>query len=353
MLAHARRRKVEVDWTFYCVLDQPGALDRKAKELGAAVMVSPAPIGQHLLFLRALRKTLRDGRYDTLHCHHDVMSAAYLLAAVGIPIRRRIVHVHNADESLPTPSRWKRGLALEPMRRLCLAADKVVGISDHTLDTFLDGRPRRPGRDVVRYYGVDPSPFEQVSADRIGFRRNLGLPEDARILLFAGRMAPIKNPLFVIDILAECRRREPRAVAVFAGTGDLEPAVRDRAAALGVAAAIRLLGWRSDVANIMMCSDCFVLPHPERPMEGFGLAVVEAQLAGLPLLLSTGIADDPLLPSASFRRLPLSLSAETWAQAALDLLCNTAPSPAAALTALQHSPMQMDQALEGLLGLHA
>ena len=94
-----------------------------------------------------------------MHCHHDLMSALYLMSAAGRGIARKVVHVHNADEHLPTSSALKRRLAIGPMRRICLSADRVVGISNHTLDTMLAGRPRRPGRDLVHYYGVDPAPF--------------------------------------------------------------------------------------------------------------------------------------------------------------------------------------------------
>lgn len=87
-------------------------------------------------------------------------------------------------------------------------------------------------------------------------------------------------------------------------------------------------------------------------MEGFGLAVVEAQLAGLRLLLSHGVPDDPLLPTASVRRLFLSEGADRWADAAIELLNAPAPSPDAALEALHASPMDMDFSLEDLMRLH-
>ncbi len=113
-----------------------------------------------------------------------------------------------------------------------------------------------------------------------------------------------------------------------------------------------MLGWRSDLPEIMKCSDWFILPRPEQPLEGFGLAVVEAQLAGLRMLLSRGIADDPLLPSAAFRRLPLAAPPAEWAEAAVQMLDQPAPSRPDALAALRESPMDMDRALEGLLNLH-
>jgi glycosyltransferase EpsF len=353
MLGHARQNRIDIDWTFYCILEQPGAWDRKAEALGARVFHSPIPIVRKGEFIRALRRELRRGGYDVLHCHHDILSAVYLAASLGLPIRRRIVHVHNADESVPSGSRFRQQLFREPMRELCLRmADRIVGISGRALDAFLAGRARRIERDSVHYYGVDPRPFASVCANRSGFRRMLNLPEDAPILLFAGRMVPEKNPVFAVEVLAKLRDIEPRAVGVFAGFGSQEQHVLERARELKAEDSVRLLGWRSDLPEIMSCSDWFILPHPEHPVEGFGLAVVEAQLAGLRMLLSRGILDDPLLTTACFRRLSFADGPMKWAEAAMELLREPVPSRAVAIAALKESPMDMDRALEGLLRLH-
>jgi glycosyltransferase involved in cell wall biosynthesis len=200
---------------------------------------------------------------------------------------------------------------------------------------------------------VDATPFENIAADRLALRRLCDLPENASILLFGGRLVPEKNPVFAVEVLAALREMDPQAVAVFAGVGSEGQHVLLRASELGVTDSVRLLGWRSDLAEIMSCSDWFILPHPEHPMEGFGLAVVEAQLAGLRLLLSRGISDDPLLPTASFRRLPLSDGPSVWATAAIELLRDPPPSRGAAILALKGSPMDMDRALENLLQLYS
>lgn len=353
MLRHAHSKGVELDWTFYCTLPRQGALDEEAATLGARVLHSPVPIGNKGTFIRALRAEMRRGRYDVMHCHHDLVSAIYLVAAMGLPIHRRIVHVHNADEGVPTPSRFKQRIYREPLRRACLAmADGVVGISDHTLDTFLDGRPRRSGRDIVHYYGIEASPVREEDVDPGAFRRSLNLSEDSRVLLFVGRMVPEKNPLFALDVLAEMVHMDSKVAGVFVGAGSLDALLAARAAELGLQLKFRALGWRNDVAAIMRCCDWFILPRPEQPMEGFGIAVVEAQLAGLRLLLSKGIANDPLLPTAVYRRLSLDDPAQAWAEAATDMLAAPAPSSSDAIKVLQNSPMDMDRALTGLLSLY-
>jgi len=352
MCGYAAKSNVPLDWTFYCI-EGAGAFDERARALGAKVVLSPVRIGQKGVFVRALRAHLSDHQYDVLHCHHDLVSAVYLLAGFSLPIRRRIVHVHNADESVLTPSAIKQALFRWVFRRICLTlADRIVANSNHCLHTFLAGRRCRPGRDSILFYGVDPEPSAAAAPDRAVFRRQLGLANNAKIVLFAGRMVPEKNPVFAVDVIAAMLRMDHSVVGLFAGAGSLEQAVQARAAALGVDASIKCLGWRRDIPELMAGSDWFVLPHPEHPLEGFGIAVVEAQLAGLRLLLSTGVADDPLLPTASVRRLSLGLGAQAWAGAAMELWSAPPPSREAALEAFRQSPMAMDHALRGLIALH-
>jgi len=353
MFRHAKRSGLQLDWTFYCTLGMAGDLDSEVAALGGRIIYSPVPIGRKLAFIRALRGELRRGGYDVLHCHHDLVSAIYLTASFGLPIRLRLVHVHNADESVLTPRRWKQRLLLEPLRLTCLTlSDRIVGISQHTLDTFLNGRARRLGRDVVHYYGVDATRFQAVRGDREGFRRDWNLPVDSLLLLFAGRMVPEKNPVFAVEVLAELNRLNPRVYGVFVGSGSLEIPAKERAEQLGVKEAVLFLGWSNAIPEIMSACDWYILPHPEQPMEGFGLAVVEAQLAGLRLILSTGIADDPLLPDACVARLSLTAGPTAWARSAIDLLARARPSHAQVIISLARSPFDMDIALRDLLALY-
>lgn len=352
MFRHAKKRGRDLDWTFYCELQSEGRLESEIRGLGGKIVHSPVPIGAKGPFVRALRRTLKDGRYDVLHCHHDLVSAVYLTASVGLPIGRRIVHVHNADERVRAVSVWKQKCLRLLMRGICLSmADRVVGISQHTLDTFLHGRARRAGRDLVHYYGVDTKPFKLARADRGEFRRSLGLPEKGLILLFAGRFVPEKNPVFAVDVLAEMRRLNPDVAGVFVGDGSLRGAMSERAEALGVTQNCRFLGWCDHVPEIMVCCDWFILPRPEEPLEGLGLAVIEAQLAGLRLLLSKGIPDDPLLPTACYERLSLDAGAGAWARSAIEMLARAKPEKNAAIEALQKSPFEMDFAARDLAGL--
>jgi glycosyltransferase involved in cell wall biosynthesis len=347
---HSRTTFPTLDWTFYCTQTDAGRHTEILRSHGANVIASPVPFSQTRSFLSAMRTFLKNQRFDVLHCHHDFLSGFYLWAACGLPIRQRWVHVHNTDESLPTPSRWKHRLLLEPLRQTCLRlSNGIIGIANHVLDQFLRHKLRRANRDVVLYYGLDVSKIRAAELEPSRFRRELALPKDACILLFVGRMSPLKNPVFVVDVLRAALSTRPNTYAVFAGEGDLASAVREHATQLGVENRIRQLGWRDDTAYLMKNSDCFVFPRPEHPMEGLGLVVVESQACGLRMLTTSGISDDAILDEQMVRRIPLASTPDRWAQALNELLkspvnCN--------VDIVEHSRFGMDTTTTQLMSLY-
>ncbi len=357
MHRHATRIGRPVDWRFHVQLEEPGLLESQYPVCVPLIRRSSYPLSHWARFFWTFARLCRAEKFDVVHIHADVMSAPYLLTAALAGVPHRIVHVHNADETVPVRGTSRQRALRGVMRRICLAlGDTIAGNSNHVLDTFLAGRPRRAGRDVVHLYGIDNTPFLAETDNRTRFRRELGFQDDALILLFAGRLVPEKNPEFAVSVLAELRRLEPRAVGVFAGTGGLESRVRASVSEYGLENAVRMLGWRSDIPDVMRGSDWFILPRPDGPsdpQEGFGVAVVEAQLAGLRLLLSNAIGRDPLLPGASFRQLGLFEGTKAWAAAAVELLAAPPPGRAAAAAGLKASPMDLDQALDALIELHA
>jgi glycosyltransferase involved in cell wall biosynthesis len=356
-VSHARRD--DIDWSFYTVLPEAGALESAAASRGATIIHAAHALGQPVAFARHLRATLRDGEFDILHCHHDVVSAVYLAASAGIPLRQRIVHVHNADLHVPTSSAIKAGVLRLAFRHLCLrAATDIIGISRHTLENFVDGRHRGSRRDHVLYYGVDTAPFRAVDdRDRSRLRASWNVDDATPVVLFTGRMVWYKNPQFVVDVVDELRRTRPNVVAIFAGSGPEVETVRRRAAELGLEQQIRLLGWRDDTPALMRAADLFVFPRVEQRTnevgpEGLGLVVVEAQAAGLPMLLSHGIPTDAVIDESLCVRLPLDAGAATWADHAARLLRQRRPDPLSAVATIEGSPFSLANGYDHLCAIY-
>jgi glycosyltransferase involved in cell wall biosynthesis len=358
MLEAGRTFGEPLNWTFYSVLTKPGRFDDRARALGATVINSPVELDDKVAFVRNLRAVLREGKYDVLHCHHDVVSAVYLVASSSLGIPRRIVHVHNADLHVPTGSELKSALLREPMRQLCMRiADRIVGISRYTLDNFLRGSAPRAGRDVVLYYGIATDPYHGAPPDEHAMRASLSLPVDARVLLFAGRMVSYKNPLFVLDVMAAIAEAEPNVYAVFAGAGPLEEELRARARELGLSERVRILGWRDDTVALMRFADLFIFPRveevtPDVGREGLGLVVVEAQAAGLMSLLSRAIPDDAIVVSELCETRALAGGAAGWGSSVREMLARPRADRAAALAAIERSPFSLEAGFRNLVALH-
>lgn len=339
----------QLDWTFYCILDEEGRLDKKVLEHGGKVLYSPVPLSQNIAFIRNLRKTLKIGKYDVLHCHHDLVSGIYLLAAVNLPINLKIVHVHNADEVIPTSNRAKEVIFRYILRRFCwFSANKIVGISQHTLDRFLLNRGRRVEKDIVHYYGVNSKQFlSQI--DRYDLRKSLNMPLDAKIVLFASRIDKAKNPFFALEVMRKMVLDSSDVYGLFVGQGQFQEQLKTKIEDFGLGTKIQFLGWRDDIAEIMKSCDLFLLPHVERPKEGLGLVLLEAQLACLPLLISTGIANDPILPGTPYCQLSLNEGTNVWVKKGFQLMQQEKLETNFALNKYKNSPFDMQFAIKDLL----
>ncbi|MGH9872392.1 MAG: glycosyltransferase, partial [Pyrinomonadaceae bacterium] len=342
-----------VHWTFFCVSGKPGRMDDLARKLGADVIHSRYEIGDKIRFLRALRDVMQRGHYDVLHCHHDIMSAAYLAASAGLPFRKRIVHVHNTSLSLPTPNRIKAELVREPMRQMCLRmADQIVGISTDALNSLLGSRQRNPTRHLVVHYAVDTERFSSAPVDRQGFRAGLGLNSGTKLLLFIGRLTDYKNPRFVVEILEHLVEEDQQVAAVFAGYGVEAESIMEFAKQKSLEDRVRLLGFRDDVPDLMANSDILIWPSLEDPKEGLGLGILEAQAAALPVIMSRSVPADAILVTELIDVLPLSDGPGMWAARISEILSRPPLERKRVHELVKASSFSLSAGISSLMGLY-
>lgn len=136
--------------------------------------------------------------------------------------------------------------------------------------------------------GVDSRRFAR--GDGPGFRRRFGIPAPARVVLCVGRIDPQKNQLFAVRALSRLRAEEPRLHLVLIGhvTDGAYGAQLVRAiAALGMERQVTLIGGldaaSQDLVDAYHAADLFLLPSQHEP---FGIAILEAWAAGLPVIAS-------------------------------------------------------------------
>jgi glycosyltransferase involved in cell wall biosynthesis len=164
--------------------------------------------------------------------------------------------------------------------------DAVIVNSHATRETMLAAAAWFPrGKATVIYNGIDFSPFDALRRDRQevrrSFRRSLGLPDDAALVVLVGELTERKGHRFVIEAAGDLLRSFPNVRFVFAGDGSARAELENMLAMSGSRSFFHLLGFRDDIPEILTASDVLVLPSS---VEGFGYVLAEAMAASVPVV---------------------------------------------------------------------
>ncbi len=271
----------------------------------------PAPRDVDPLLLARLPRRLGA---DVVHTH---LVHADLYGGLGATLRRaRLVSTkHNDDPFRTGPFRHvERGLA-----RL---AARIVTIT-HALERFTVERVGIPAEKVTTiHYGLDEPPAAW------GVNPPDPVPPGAPVLLSVSRLVEQKGVDVAVRALARVRERQPDAWLVVLGEGPEQDRLAALAAELGVAGAVHLPGRVPDVAAWLRRAD--VLVHPAR-WEGFGLALLEAMLASLPIVASRVSSIPEIVADGESGLLVPPDDPEAVAAAVLDVLESPAGFAAAGL----------------------
>jgi glycosyltransferase involved in cell wall biosynthesis len=165
-------------------------------------------------------------------------------------------------------------------------------------------------------------------------------------------MVEYKNPYFVLEILEHLLRVGENVAAVFVGGGDQEEKIRVSAREKSLEGRVRLLGFRDDVPELMRSSDILLWPSLEETKEGLGLGIVEAQAAGLPVIMSQSVPSEAIVVPELVKVLPLSTGTEVWAKAAIELMRSPHPAFAESLARVESSSFSMAQGVANLMALY-
>jgi glycosyltransferase involved in cell wall biosynthesis len=197
----------------------------------------------------------------------------------------------------------------------------------------------------VYYCGVDLDRFAQP-ADPAAVRAELGIPPGRKVVGHVGRFEPLKNHALIVRTALELLRQRDDVHFLLVGEGDLRPAIMSQAAECGLAQRFSFPGARSDVPRILNGAiDAFVFPSHR---EGLPMAVVEAQAAGLPLVISDVITPEVEVLSPQLSRLSPQDTPARWAEALAAALARPSVDRAASRRAVESSPFNIVQGVREL-----
>jgi glycosyltransferase involved in cell wall biosynthesis len=216
---------------------------------------------------RDVVRAVRAERPDLLHTHlvHADVYGAVAAAATRTPY---LSTRHNDDRYLLGPFRYVDRLFARRARRLIAISDAVR--------VFLERAGHDPAKLLTIRYGLDElpaAPSEPTPADA-------GIPPDVPLALAVGRLIEQKDHATLLRAFARVREKVPEARLAILGGGPLEAETRALVASLGLDGAVALPG-RTEIRDWLERADVFV--HTSR-WEGFGIVLLEAMLASLPVV---------------------------------------------------------------------
>jgi len=219
----------------------------------------------------AIAARLRAVRADIVHLPSYSRAAPYVLGAAKMAgVRLVVVH----EWSRAAPPRARRRLA----DRLLARGVRYVAVSSaHRSQLVASGVP--PTDIEVVHDGVDLVRFRP--RDRQAARQRLGLPADRPIILVPARLRRAKGHADLLDGMPALLERAPGALVLCAGEGPLRPALEERVRDAGLGRAIRWLGQREDVPELMAAADVVALPSR---IEGLPAAMLEAFASARPVV---------------------------------------------------------------------
>ena len=224
--------------------------------------------------MNALTHLLAENRVDLLHLHSPTVGgqAVPALAARMAGVKATLASYHQVQpRRLSAKSRTISWLTHS------LLIDGAIAISQGVCDSLVDltGLPRRRLRVIL--YGCDPpEPVGQPTA--------LPPREPGEVRLgFFGRLSPEKGVSGLLRALALLAPRCPHARALIVGDGPMRSELESTASGLDLQRRVKFLGFRSDARQIMEKVD-IVVHTPV--IEGFGLVILEAMVAGRPVVIN-------------------------------------------------------------------
>lgn len=231
--------------------------------------------------LRGLVRIFRQRNIEVAHCHEFTM-AVYGTAAARVMRIGSVITMHGGKQALEAR---RRRMAL---RWAFGHSDAVVAVSEASQAELLArlGEPKG-GIQVIRN-GVRFVP--SARGDEV--RRELGAIHDEAVIVAVGNLYPVKGHLVLLKALAMLRERQPElkwrlAIAGTDGFGDTvggeAPALRQFAEEHGLSDRLHLLGFRTDVPDVLAAADIFAMPSLS---EGLPMALLEAMFAGKAIVAS-------------------------------------------------------------------
>jgi glycosyltransferase involved in cell wall biosynthesis len=194
-------------------------------------------------------------------------------------VKKVITHVHNPVYGDTMLTNLRNGLFYHltgsPLGNVLFSSSRESGIS-----LFSENRFNKPWYVINNAFKIENYKFNNVWRTRI--RKKMGW-EGKYVIGHVGRFSPQKNQEFLIKVFAKTCEKRKDALLVLVGVGQDLTKIKRIVYKLNLQKKVVFLGTRNDVNKLLQGIDLFAFPSK---FEGLGLAAVEAQISGVPCIIS-------------------------------------------------------------------
>lgn len=271
-----------------------------------------AKVVNHYEMYFSVRKVLRKLKPDILHVHLELNS--YVLFS-HLSEKTSIFFTNHH-----TVARWKENKQdIRAMKKLIRAyPTKIIALTPEMKEE-IDSLFGVDNTSVINN-GIDLRCYEE-KIDRTKKRKELGVPEEAFVIVHIGRFNPIKNHIFLINVFEEIKKKKTDAFLVMVGRGETENEVVTELKKKHLENNAIILHDRTDVPQILMGADAAVFPSLS---EGLGISAIEMQAAGLACIVSEAVPESAKV-SNKIRFFKLERGPEVWGNELLSMVDGNQP----------------------------
>ncbi|MEH6467610.1 MAG: glycosyltransferase, partial [Porticoccus sp.] len=244
-------------------------------------------VGGEVIFFEYSSKDLRGlkrkqvQRIRALHLQNKYdFCVAHRYKSIFLALAVKGLKVIGVNHAYGVYDRWlRRVLVMSKKSRLIL-----VGVSSAIRDDIRKALPSFPAEQIQTVYNrINVDAVKEKQVGRTSAREFLGISSDGYVFGAVGRLHPDKDYKTLLSGFARVVKDMPGACLVIIGQGSLESQLKSQAEALGISGKVHFLGFVKDAYRYFKAFDSFVLSSDYEP---FGMVLLEAMLAGLPIAYS-------------------------------------------------------------------
>ena len=288
--------QVKMDFISYKKIDTPYIDEIESNGDSVFYVTSVKNIFKHY---RECKRIIRAGQYDVIHDNSLLITLPLMLAGVR-DVKYRILHSHSTKLGEDNKREFRNRMLL-PL--LIATSNRYAACSTEAGNKMFRNRKFEIIPDVI-----DVDKFQFNMAVRIQTRKKEQC-QNKYVIATVGRLTYAKNPFFAIDVVKQVLSKNPEVEYWWIGNGELDSDVKKHIDEKKLYDRVKLFGGRGDVPNLYQAIDLFFMPSI---FEGFGLACLEAETAGLQCLVSDRLPMEVDV-TGNVVFMPLEKSTSEWA----------------------------------------